>query len=147
MTTIRIAPTKPFTDPQTAARFDMLTDFYGDEATFRRTLLPFLDESPPCSLRLIDWLMTNYSKDHGVMFSKEFHGQTQNVVLDTEYRNWSKTWRRPLFDMFRRGEESDAAQPRVRISLGDNVYETTVAQMNVSSFRCLLYSNATPCAT
>ena len=39
--------------------------------------------------------MTNYSKDRGVMFSSQFNGQTQNVVLDTEYRNWSKTWRRP----------------------------------------------------
>ena len=127
---VTMVPLRPFTDPQAAARFDMLTAYYGDEDTFRRVLLPFLDESPPCSLRLIDWLMTNYSKDRGVMFSSQFNGQTQNVVLDTEYRNWSKTWRRPLFDMFRRGEES--TQPRIRVTLGDGRhYETTVAQMNV----------------
>ena len=102
---VRIAPTKPFTDPQTAARFDMLAAFYEDATMFRSTLLPFLDDSPPCSLRLIDWLMTNYSKDRGVVFSRSSAGRL-NVVLDTEYRNWSKTWRRPLFDMFRRGDES-----------------------------------------
>ena len=77
------------------------------------------DEHP--SLRLIDWLVTNYSKKYAIVYcidEKPFN-------LHQSYKNMLKAYSKKLFDPFRRHARVHIKCPQV-----ENGYlETTVAQM------------------
>lgn len=73
------------------------------------------------SLRLIDWLVTNYSKKHNVIYY--LHSKPFN--LHQNYKNMLKAYSKKLFDPFRR-------HSRVKIQcdfLPEGYLETTVAQL------------------
>lgn len=77
------------------------------------------DEHP--SLRLIDWLVTNYSKKHAIVYSLD----EKPFNLHQSYKNMLKAYSKKLFDPFRRH-----SRVHIKCSLVDNGYlETTVAQM------------------
>lgn len=75
------------------------------------------------SLRLIDWLVTNYSRHKNVIYTLE-NGVTFN--LHQSYKNMLKAYSKKLFDPFKRHD-------RVYIAIANqrqtNVIETTVAQL------------------
>ena len=73
------------------------------------------------SLRIIDWLVTNYSKTHNVSYLLN----KQVFNLHQSYKNMLKAYSKKMFDPFRRHE-------RVYIKcdfLNDGYMETTVAQL------------------
>lgn len=73
------------------------------------------------SLRLVDWLVTNYSKSHNIVYY--VHEMPFNV--HQSYKNMLKAYSKRLFDPFRRHD-------RVYLRYGENngkVVETTVAQL------------------
>ena len=88
------------------------------------------------SLRILDWLVTNYSKKYNIVFSNK-HNQNFNVYLD--YKNQLKAYSKKYFDPFCRRE-------RIIINTGDlswKIYDekqknnknenqliTTVGQLN-----------------
>lgn len=77
------------------------------------------DEHP--SLRLIDWLVTNYSKKYAIIYYLE--GKPFN--LHQSYKNMLKAYSKKLFDPFRRH-----SRVHIKCPVVENGYlETTVAQM------------------
>lgn len=77
------------------------------------------------SLRVVDWLVTNYSKKHNVayVFTNPVDGERIfNVYL--EYKSQLKSFSKNMFDPFKRG---------ARITFEDihgHPFETTVGQLN-----------------
>tara|TARA_B110000971_G_C19769316_1_gene390092 strand:- start:29 stop:436 length:408 start_codon:yes stop_codon:yes gene_type:complete len=77
-----------------------------------------ISNSSDVSLRLIDWLVTNYSKTQNVVYevgNKPFH-------LHQNYKNMLKAYSKRMFDPFRRHN-------RLYLEIQDGVFETTVAQL------------------
>ena len=70
------------------------------------------------SLRLIDWLVTNYSKTHCVVY--DVNGKP--FCLHQNYKNMLKAYSKRMFDPFRRHN-------RLYIDITGGVFETTVAQL------------------
>ena len=73
------------------------------------------------SLRLIDWLVTNYSKSTNIVY--DINGKSFN--MHQSYKNMLKAYSKKMFDPFRRHN-------RVYIEcclLESNLLETTVAQL------------------
>jgi hypothetical protein len=88
-----------------------------------RTLYTTVTEtdSRKVSLRLIDWLVTNYAKTNHVVY--EVNGMIVNVYLS--YKNMLRAYSKRLFDPFKRHE-------RIFIDCHlspSGQFETTVAQM------------------
>ena len=72
------------------------------------------------SLRLIDWFVTNYCKKYNIKYKLKTN-KYFNVYLD--YKCQLKSYRKKLFDPFRRKE-------KIEISLNNHSIFTTVGQLN-----------------
>jgi len=74
------------------------------------------------SLRLVDWLVTNYSKSHNVVY----YVNNMPFNVHQSYKNMLRAYSKKLFDPFRR-------HTRVYVNKSDKsdttVIETTVAQL------------------
>jgi len=105
---------------QELLRLNSLSIYYTQER-ITEFLLPLLNHSTPASLRLLDWFVVNYAKKHGSSVSLE-NGVIYNV--HSGYESWLATFRRKLFDPFRRGSHI--------FFLSDNktLVHTTIAQLN-----------------
>lgn len=84
-------------------------------------LRPLLTQESPVSLRVLDWAVVNWSKQHNVVCSSLHPGETTNV--HQAYRSALGFWKRRLFDPFRR-------RKRVSVRIGEEVHETTLGQAN-----------------
>tara|TARA_B100001094_G_C18192758_1_gene808418 strand:- start:1089 stop:1559 length:471 start_codon:yes stop_codon:yes gene_type:complete len=103
-----------------------LENFYLKHPTNMKTLFSLLSKESPLSLRLIDYLCTNYSKHHHVVYFVEHSGKRQLFNLHTKYRGQLKAYSKLQFDPFRRHD-------RIHISCShceNKKLETTVAQLN-----------------
>lgn len=89
------------------------------------TLLPFLDQTSPISLRALDWAVVNWSKQHNIVCSSRTPGEVVNVYH--AYRRALAFWKRRLFDPFRR-------RMRCTVTIKDKQYETTLGQANFVFF-------------
>lgn len=88
------------------------------------TMKDIINGKSDISLRLLDWLCTNYSKKYGTSFLVYFDGKPKNFFIFLEYKKKLKGYSKDLFDPFCRGE---------RISFydhNDEEIETTVGQLN-----------------
>lgn len=88
---------------------------------YRDVLEPLLTRSSPVSLRALDWTVVNWSKQHNVVCSSMTPGQMTNIHY--AYRSTLSYWKRRLFDPFRR-------RARIQVTIGSNVYDTTLGQAN-----------------
>ena len=96
-----------------------LKKYYSDPKKMT-TLRNIVSNAPNnVSLRLVDWLVTNYSKSHCVVY--DVNGKT--FCLHQNYKNMLKAYSKRMFDPFRR-------HGRLYIDTSDGVFETTVAQLN-----------------
>lgn len=73
------------------------------------------------SLRLIDWLVTNYSKSEHVMYN--VNGTMVNIYLS--YKNMLRAYSKRLFDPFKRHDRIVIACPLSP----SGKFETTIAQL------------------
>ena len=71
------------------------------------------------SLRLVDWLITNYSKSRNIVYSVN----NNPFNIHQSYKNMLKAYSKRLFDPFRR-------HTRVYLEHEGTVLETTVAQLS-----------------
>jgi hypothetical protein len=92
-----------------------LSDFYGDAATLAR-VKPILTGESKISLRLLDWLVTNYAKKHNIVYLPK-GGRVVNVYL--RYKANLRAYSKKMFDPFCRHKKITY--------LGMN---TTVGQLN-----------------
>jgi hypothetical protein len=92
--------------------------------------MPFVSaRSPEVSLRVVDWLVTNYAKRYDVtlQFGEDGSKPERMVNLHHEYRAWLHVWRRKLFDPF-------ARRSRIFFRVDGEFHTTTVAQLNFLLF-------------
>jgi hypothetical protein len=107
--------------PKLISRLRQIHGFF-DEHVLRDTLIPVARSEYAVSLRLLDWLITNYSKKHRVFVTPE--GGVPISVFNS-YKDNLKFYRRKCFDPFKRRE-------RIYFKDFDGVIlSTTVAQLNL----------------
>ncbi len=88
-----------------------------------RILLPFLTQQSTVSLRLLDWIVTNYSKSYHLVL----HGNRRSIHIHEGYRDSMNVWGCKNFSPFRRG-------PKIWFRHGNTRYESTVGQLNFLSW-------------
>jgi len=115
-------------DPQTRKRkifckqeliVNSLQRFYSMRED-KEEILKLLEGTSEISLRLIDWFVTNYAKQHNisyVLYSQEF-------LVYTNYKSQLKAYSKKLFDPFCRRE-------RIMFQIsGQPMFQTTVGKLN-----------------
>lgn len=88
---------------------DRLLDFY-EKPTNKKILLAIIRQETSLSLRLLDWLSTNYSKKYSIMYNigpcnkDGTINSSKNFNLWLDYKNQLKAYSKKLFDPFCRRE-------------------------------------------
>ena len=91
-----------------------------DNESFADTLLPLISQSSSISLRVLDWLVTNYAKKHNIVCRS---GEAPMFNIYYGYKAALTHYRRKHFDPFRR-------RSRIFVLLDGIYHETTVGQCN-----------------
>ena len=109
----------------------LLAPFW-NETRLRDILLPILNHSSCVSLRVLDWLATNYAKSHRVVYAIEVppDGRVQLFDLHRAYQDHLEQYRRRGFDPFRRKKPGPHGPKEIWFSVSGEQYATTVAQLN-----------------
>ena len=102
-----------------------LLDFYKDEQILT-SVFQMITGKSKISLRIVDWFVTNYSKQHFIQFPvKTASGVVQRFKVYNEYRQYLDSYKKIQFDPFCRWER--IAFPYKT----ENIYmETTIGQLN-----------------
>lgn len=103
-----------------------LMEFYEDPKHFEQ-LQPVLAQSTEVSLRLIDYLVTNYAKKRNVSLTVDRGGVDETINLFLDYKAHLKSYSKRSFDPFCRRERiltTFSADPEQK------KYITTAAQLN-----------------
>lgn len=83
--------------------FKSLTKFYEDDATFE-TFRAVLGGSTKMSLRVLDWLVTNYAKKRNIVYGIKDNDRDVAFNMFLEYKSQLKAYSKRYFDPFcRRG--------------------------------------------
>mgnify|MGYP000235827563 CR=1 FL=1 len=101
-----------------------LQRYYKNPKTLE-TLVQVVHNPGGVSLRVIDYLCTNYAKTHDIVY---YVDKKIPFNLYLQYRSQLKAYSKMQFDPFRRHERITIPVPTSMISSG--VLETTVAQLN-----------------
>ena len=117
-----------------------LVHFYSEECNFE-VLMNILKKNKKhyISLRLLDWLITNYAKKNNIVYTIEKKQQPFNVFL--EYKNQLKSFQKRYFDPFCRRQRVFFSNTQEIVFLKDkkecDIYRkrpdgvvTTLAQLN-----------------
>lgn len=95
--------------------------YYGNRNRFSmiESIINANPDSNKVSLRLVDWLITNYSKSRNIVY------YVKNIPFNIHqsYKNMLKAYSKRLFDPFRR-------HGRVVLEFDGRTLETTVAQLS-----------------
>lgn len=122
-----------------------LTNFYNKNEKYKLILKDIIDGKHPLSLRVIDWLVTHYSKNNNIYFwieknpsnneikiyedfpSEIFNCETlKKIHLYLDYRAQLKSYTKFNFDSFRRHDRiTFIIDEEKQISI-----ETTIGQLN-----------------
>lgn len=96
---------KPLLSDKQVTLLKSLVQFYQNDV-YKKLILSIVKQETSISLRLLDWLATNYSKKNNVRYelgSIEKDGtilSSQNFNLWKEYKNQLKAYSKKLFDPF-----------------------------------------------
>ena len=74
-----------------------LTTFYGQEANLDR-VRSILSGTSRISLRLVDWLVTNYAKKYNISYVTKRDGR--HVIVYLAYKSHLKAYSKKMFDPF-----------------------------------------------
>ena len=97
---------------------------YFTPARLKEVVIPILEQEEGApSLRVLDYLCTNYSKSRQITCSVE--GEV--IFMHSRYKAYLRTLRRRLFDPFRR-------KNHIHFDLDGKRYSTTVGQLNFLQF-------------
>jgi hypothetical protein len=80
-----------------------LSKFYNVKSNVNK-IIPLIEQKSAISLRLVDWFVTNYSKKHNTVITKERSGNIVHFNVYLSYRNQLKAYSKEKFDPFRRNE-------------------------------------------
>lgn len=93
-------------------------------ATTHPATMPPARGTHPLSLRILDWLVTNYSKKHNIVYLVQGDGVSKTFNMFLEYKSQLKAYSKRYFDPFCRRE---------RLTFPDadgRPLHTTVGQLN-----------------
>lgn len=107
-----------FLTPQEKNLHAILDREYTDEIA-TNILEPFLAQTSPVSLRLLDWTCVNWSKSHTVVCTSVTSSKQSEIY--SAYRTVLSCWKRRLFDPFKR-------RNRILVNINGTEYETTLGQ-------------------
>lgn len=108
---------------------DFLLVFYKNKI---QLFSDIINQKTPLSLRLTDWLVTNYSKKYNIIYTVSRNGEIKHFNIYLDYKNQLKAYSKKFFDPFCR-------QKRIYINANnftwsENYFEnsvvTTVGQLN-----------------
>lgn len=126
---IRMIPTASQISSQDDLLMKSLTQFFM-EKNYLTQMLPIINKQANISLRILDWFVTNYSKDEPVVY--HWHGKLLNVYCS--YKDQLKAYSKKRFDPFkRRWQTIDGKKVDVGIKFWytkEKYIETTVGQLN-----------------
>lgn len=71
---------------------------YFDKDEHKKTLIPIVTETSHISLRILDWFVTNYSKEHTKKIMK--HKNFKDFDIYNSYKSQLKAYNKSLFDPF-----------------------------------------------
>lgn len=109
--------------PKQYNRLVDMSDYYTAER-IHTLLLPIITQQDALSLRVLDWLVTNYAKKNNVVYEYEVEpGERLMLNVYSEYKSWLRNYRRRNFDPFRRRTRLYFVHQGVQ-------HETTVGQLN-----------------
>jgi hypothetical protein len=80
-----------------------LSKFYNIKTNINK-ILPLIEQTSDISLRLVDWFVTNYSKKHNTVITRERNNNIIHFNVYLSYRNQLKAFQKEKFDPFRRNE-------------------------------------------
>ena len=83
--------------------FQSLMKFYSIKSNLD-TLLPIIEQKSNISLRILDWLVTNYAKKHNIVYTIIRNNTNCNFNIYLEYKNQLKAYSKKYFDPFCRRE-------------------------------------------
>jgi len=76
---------------------DYLILFYKTRITFLKDII---SQKTPLSLRLIDWLVTNYSKKYNIIYPLQNSREIKHFNIYLDYKNQLKAYSKKFFDPF-----------------------------------------------
>jgi hypothetical protein len=89
-------------------------------------LMPVIRKTSVVSLRVLEWLVTNFAKQHRVVFQND-NGLIPSFNIYDDYTRMRNRWKRRSFDPFRRRKQNVMD---VYFTFENQTYVTTVAQLN-----------------
>ena len=107
-----------------------LKKYYNAESL--NIIVPIILQKTTVSLRILDWLVTNYSKKYNIIFTH--NDKPLNIYID--YKNQLKAYSKQLFDPFCRRERIEypinleQLNETNREYIKENYITTTVGQLN-----------------
>lgn len=105
--------------------YNRLSEYYAKDDRLD-TILPIINGTSSLSIRIIDWFVTNYSKQFFTVYSitNSVANTVRRFKVYTDYKLKLKAYSKKRFDPFCRWE-------RIHIPYKDNTYiQTTLGQLN-----------------
>ena len=97
--------------------------FYRDKKNMDILLCFLKGKQRRLSLRLLDWLVTNYSKNHAVIINDTTTNVSNVEFMYLAYKNHLKSYSKKFFDAF-------ARRQRIFYTFDHHVYKIRTAEMN-----------------
>ena len=106
-----------------------LMQFYKNDNNIEK-ILPIINGSSNLSIRIIDWFVTNYSKEYFVVYTVQSdNGIPKRFKVYTDYKLKLKAYSKKRFDPFCRWER--IVIPYKKDADGNDTYiQTTIGQLN-----------------
>jgi hypothetical protein len=99
-----------------------LEKFYEDGVSIQ-LFIPIVNSESKISIRLIDYFVTKYSKNHKINYKLKENDVEQTFNVHTSYKQQLKAFQKKHFDPFSRGD-------RIPYFISDNCVITTIGQLN-----------------
>lgn len=110
------------------ALLQRLHTFFDNKGYLKSIVLPIVQRRRRVSLRLLDWLCTNYSKTHHVTYTTKVQNEVVCIDVYDEYRRALASHKKSRFDPFCRRERIDFSDGATTIK------NTTIGQLNFFMF-------------
>jgi len=101
---------------------------YFEKTENKRILIPIVTETSNISLRILDWFVTNYSKEHTKKIMK--HSNFKEFDIYNSYKSQLKAFNKSLFDPFCRLHSNKKINKFHFYYEGDKFIITTTGQLN-----------------
>lgn len=105
-----------------------LKQFYSQSSNLD-ILLPIIQQKSNISLRILDWLVTNYSKKYSVNYEFYKNGQKSIFFIYLSYKNQLKAYSKKYFDPFCRRDRLTIDLKTLNENYEGSIV-TTIGQLN-----------------